>query len=184
MFGARKTVVLCSAALLVACEPVSEPEVDPPLPTLHQARGAVASSVVGSGNTLTGDGTLRNFSFTALEIGGLVDGEFDLHNHSNGFRVHGIITCFFITGANANEAFVGGQVTQPPPANGVVEVGFRVTDQPGRTPDEMSDLITHGAGDPGNAAQLLFCDGMGPDADKPLIAIERGSIRVFDNPQP
>ena len=98
-----------------------------------------------------------------------------------GGRVHGIVTCFLIDG---NEARVGGQVTQPPPANGVVEVGFRVVDNrpPGPNPDQIGDLITHGEGQAGNDEQGFFCAGTTPDSETTLADIERGEIKVRNHP--
>ena len=179
MFGARKTVVLCSAALLVACEPVSEPEVGSPIPTLHQERGPVASSVVGSGNYLV-NGQLRNFSFTALEIGGLVDGQFQLFNRAFDFRVHGIVTCFLLIG---NEAVIGGTVTQS--TTGLLgERVWRVVDNrpPGTVPDQLS-ILRRPVADLGLTDAAEFCDPNNqnrPDLD--LTDIERGNITVRDNP--
>ncbi len=146
-------------------------------------RGPVASSVVGGGQVLV-NSVLRKFSFTALdqrrsEEAATVVGQFDMFDPTTGGRVHGIVTCFLIDG---NGARVGGQVTQPPPANGVVEVGFQVVDNrpPGNTADQMSDLITHGAGQAGNILQTAFCDGQGPDLD--LTNIEGGNIEVRNHP--
>ncbi len=183
----RKLAALLCSAALVACESASEPGVGPLPPQLahedfpHPDRGSVSSSVVGGGQVLVDD-ERRNFSFNALDQRidndlATVTGQFEMFDPETGASVHGIITCFFITGDNANEAFIGGQVFLP---DEVVEVGFRVADNrpPGNTPDQMSDLITHADND----AQTVFCAGMGPNKDKPLKDIERGDIRVFDNP--
>ena len=178
----RKLAALLCTAALVACESASEPEVSPLPPQLghsipHPDRGSVSSSVVGGGQVLV-DGQRRNFSFNALDqrFGELatVVGQFQMFDPTTGERVHGIITCFMIIGDN--EAVVGGQVF--PRAGGVVEVGFRVVDNrpPGTTPDRMSSLITH----ENNAAQTVFCGD--PNPTLPLTDIERGNIKVFDNP--
>lgn len=183
MFGGRETAVLLAAALFVACESVSEPEIAPPPPRLAipgppeappPPRGAVFSSVVGGGQVDVG-GVLRDFSFNALDQrgpqgtkksqGALVVGEFDMFDPTANGRVHGIITCFGFPGP-LGEALIGGQVR--PPAGGVVEVGFRVVDNPNKA-DQMSDLITH---------NVDFCAG---GAGSPaLTAIEAGNITVRD----
>ena len=185
MFSARKTAVLFSAALLVACEPVSEPEVAPTAPNF-QRRGAVASSVTGSGHFLNPAGLRVSFSFTALEIGGLVDGEFNV-NIATGGRAHGIITCFLIVGAG-NEARIGGRLTRTAsgPIAGVAERVFRVIDnRPPRTnnPDQLSFLFRPGRGILANVADAgAFCDPNGTPPDLPLQDIVSGNIMVFDNP--
>ena len=126
---------------------------------------------------------LRNFSFNALDqrFGELatVVGQFEMFDPGTGERVHGIITCFLIFGENANEAVIGGQVFLP---TEVLELGFQVVDNrpPGTTPDQMSDLFTHAD----NQAQLDFCDPNMDRLELDLTDIQRGDIRVFENPAP
>ncbi len=182
----RKLAALLCGAALVACQSASEPEVGPLPPQLahedfpHPDRGSVSSSVVGGGQVFV-DGQRRNFSFNALDQrfpqGATVVGQFEMFDPTTSERVHGIITCFMIIGDN--EAVVGGQVFLP---TEVVEVGFRVVDNrpPGATPDQLSGIVQHGAGQQGNDAQTAFCNGEGDDLD--LTDIARGRITVTNHP--
>ena len=170
MFGARKTAVLFSAALLVACEPISEPEVG--LPPLNFRRGPVTQSVIGNGEFPVGQ-FLRTFSFNALRHeDGSVSGRFAGFNRFTGGRISGRVTCFTIEEGNA--AWIAGVVEQANFNIIGVETGFRAVDNgppSSAEPDQLSRF----------AVQVVnaeaFCAGK-PDIG--LRDIVAGNIRVQD----
>ena len=172
MFGARKTAVLFSAALLVACEPVSEPEVGQPPPNFQ--RGPVTSSVTGHGNILVAGGTkLRTFSFAAVErADGSVSGRFQGFNRGSGGRISGRVTCFSIKDGSA--AWIAGVIEQANFNVIGVETGFRAVDNgppSSAVPDQLSRFAVRV-----DDAQA-FCDSK-PDIAGPLRDIVAGNIRV------
>jgi len=151
---------------------------------LPACRQTDASADARPTTTPLSDGRVK-FSFTALEIGHLVDAEFDVVTADGHFN-HGIITCFWI-GPNANEAVIGGQLTQMAsgPIPGHPERVFRVVDnRPPRTndPDQISFLFRP-VEDLGLIDAGEFCD---PDLegrpDLPLMDVVSGNVTVRDNP--
>ena len=173
MLGARKTAVLFSAALLVACEPVYEPEVGPPPPNFQSRR--VTQSATGNGEFFTGANLdqLRNFSFSALKhADGTFTGQFEVTNRAT-TRVHGTVTCLSIVG---NAAWIGGVITLPVPGFALgLDAGFRVIDnrRPGTMPDRLSFLVGTQATFGLTAAQ--FCATQPAFFTRSIVA---GNIRV------
>lgn len=95
---------------LVGCSDAPPPPLAPASPSLYadaQGRaelhrsgppgvpgGGVSQSASGHSN-LTVNGQARTFSFTAIRHrNGEVTGQFELHNHTTGVRLHGTVTCF------------------------------------------------------------------------------------------
>ena len=97
---------LLLATLVVACEPVSEPEYVVGEPSF--ARGRVLESVTGSGHfSVEADGYWRTFSFTARRYAdGTVKGRWQGAIHDGSASTgQGVVTCFTIV---ENEAWLGG----------------------------------------------------------------------------
>ena len=135
----RKLAALLCSAALVACEPVSAPEVDVPDPSF--GKGRVIQSVTGSGHFIF-QGNNRTFSFTARRhADGTVSGQWQRVNHignASQTKAHGRVTCFTILG---NQAILGGFATSgafsAAPNN---EVGWQVEDN-GQGANSPADRI-------------------------------------------
>ena len=144
------------------------------------AASGVSQSASGHGN-LTVNGQFRTFSFTAVRHrDGEVTGQFELHNHVTGVRLHGRVTCFFAFARPLD------------PSRGAVFAGGVVTHTDGTVPDGTPVIFN--AFDNGEGKNALFPDFLSlllpttPQAVQrqctngipimPVLPIEGGNIQI------
>ena len=149
-------------------------------PVVAPAAAGVRQSASGHGN-LTVNGQFRTFSFTAIrQRDGEVTGQFELHNHATGVRLHGRVTCFFAFARpldpNRGAMFAGGVVTH---TDGTIPEGtpviFNAFDNgEGRNalfPDFLSLLLPTTP----QTVQRQCTNGL---AIMPVLPIEGGNIQI------
>ena len=171
--------VFCTA-VLISCEPVSEPELNVPDPSF--AVDPVVLSAFGSGNFIRpwgpSPGGWRTFSLHARRSAeGTVDGQFQFNDHDVDIpnydydKVRGIadVTCMSTDG---NAVWIGGYFTKHTnPENIGRAARLRVMDN-GEGANASPDVISYIY--PGGDAQT-FCNNM---PELTWIEVESGNIVV------
>ena len=147
-------------------------------PVFAQGDGVI-NSATGSGQMHAGDGSLRTFSFNAVERGdGMVTGQAQLVNRQTGSaaQVHVEIDCLNVFG---NLAIASGVVTQSFNPAGIGLVSTFAVEDNGEGANAPSDritlLLTFPLVPPGTPLCMLFGPG---DAAPLLMPIEDGNVQV------
>jgi hypothetical protein len=168
----RNTTLLAAlcAAVLIGCEPVSEPDVTVPDPSL--ATGPVTETAFGTAYTPGPEdfsGFMRTFSFSAIAKDGTVEGQFQYRILGTEHWGQGEVTCMTIVG---NTAFIGGVYIRASNPNSIGKQKVFVVKDNGAGPNAEPDKITYIYN--GNAQ--AFCAN--PPDWEPMVDVEKGAIVV------
>jgi hypothetical protein len=163
-------VAVFCAAVLIGCEPVTDPEVNVPDPSF--ASGPVTEVAFGTAYTPGPGGFsefMRSFSFSATAKDGTVKGQFQYRILGTPYWGQGEVTCMTIV---ENTAYIGGVYTRAWSPNAIGDEKVFVVKDNGAGPNAVPDKITYIHD--GNAQ--AFCAD--PPAWEPLVAVEKGAIVV------
>jgi hypothetical protein len=173
----RNTTLLAAvcAAVLIGCEPVSEPDATVPDPSL--ATSPFFGSASGTANTpapgwLQNPDLFRTFSFAARIIDeyGTAEGQFEYHVHGLTWGRAEVI-CMTIDG---NTAWIGGIYTQASNPNHVGDKKVFAVKDNGAGPNADPDQITYiYNGDP-----ETFCTNTPGFGAEGWVDVEQGQIVV------
>jgi hypothetical protein len=166
----RNTTLLAAvcAAVLIGCEPVSEPDVTVPDPSF--ATSPIVGAAYGSAYTPARNSeSMRNFSFSATARDGTVQGQFQYRIPDIESWGQGEVICMTIDG---NTAFIGGVYTRASNPNWIGDEKVFAVEDNGPGPNAEPDKITYIYN--GNAQ--AFCAN--PPDWEPMVDVEKGAIVV------